>query len=445
MLTSYRLHLDLFPTTVEDKLIFRKQDQHVHSSSIVEIPDGTLLAAWFQGSGECKADDVCIMGARKADALAQWSEPFVLADTPGHPDCNPVLWVDQEKRLWLFWSAILSNEWESSLVKYRVSSDYVALDGPPRWDWQDNVHVKPTNFQSQMLGNWQMMLGSVNYLPRAIQAELSATTLSKLLRKDWELILIVSLVLTAPVGIHWWRRRRTGLGGWKRYALRATLYYTSLATIAAVGAFGYFALSAGPKLNQRLGWLTANKPVELQSGEIVLPLYSDRFLASIMAISADGGKSWEASQPIVGYGSIQPSLIERKNGDLVVLMRENGVRKRIRYSVSTDQGRQWSDVQETALPNPGSKINVIALATGEWMLAYNNLLDGRHTLSLAISRDEGNSWQPYHRLEKDAPGLASFSYPCLLETYDRQIHVTYSQNQAEGKSIKHVSLRQPTP
>ncbi|NOY40218.1 MAG: hypothetical protein GXP26_00070 [Planctomycetes bacterium] len=432
---------------VESEVIFPSQSKHVHSSSIVELPDGSLLAAWFHGSGERKADDVCVMGARKSVDAKSWSEPFVLADTPGHPDCNPVLWIDQENQLWLFWSTILSNEWESSLVKYRISTDYLSPDGPPKWHWQDTVHIKPSNFQHEMLSEWRQLLGSVSFLPRAIRAELSVTTLPKLLWKSMGLIAVVLLLLLTPAGLHWWKEKKFLLSDWKRFAFRAAVCYSLMLLMGASGALGYFALQSNSKLNQRLGWLTAHKPIQLQTGEIVLPLYSDRFVASIMAITKDGGNEWETSQPIVGYGNIQPCLIERTNGQIVALMRENGARKRIRYSVSNDQGNNWSTVQETSLPNPGSKIHVAALCNGDWALAYNDLVDGRHTMSLAISRDEGETWQPPLLLDSGAIGEASFSYPCLLETLDGRLHLTYSRHwHHEGtlhKTIRHLTLGNP--
>jgi hypothetical protein len=45
-------------------IIFPYQSEHVHGSTIVELPNGDLLSAWFQGSGERWADDVKIMGSR---------------------------------------------------------------------------------------------------------------------------------------------------------------------------------------------------------------------------------------------------------------------------------------------------------------------------------------------------------------------------------------------
>jgi len=72
--------------------IFPLVKQHVHGSTVVELPNGDLLAAWFQGSGERQADDVAIMGARlRADDEKKWSKPFVMADVLGFPDVNPIL------------------------------------------------------------------------------------------------------------------------------------------------------------------------------------------------------------------------------------------------------------------------------------------------------------------------------------------------------------------
>ena len=59
-----------------------------------------------------------------------WSEPFLLADTPGFPDCNTCLLIDPHERLWLFWPTVLANTWESCLTNFRVSSDYAGPDAP---------------------------------------------------------------------------------------------------------------------------------------------------------------------------------------------------------------------------------------------------------------------------------------------------------------------------
>ena len=56
----------------------------------------------------------------------------------------------------------------------------------------------------------------------------------------------------------------------------------------------------------RMGWFTRTHPLQLPSGRILAPMYSDGFSFGIMAISDDGGYTWTGSEPIVGAGCIQP-------------------------------------------------------------------------------------------------------------------------------------------
>src|SRR5437899_9044236 len=81
------------------ELVFPLHPQHNHAPGIVECPGGDLLVSWYRGSGERNADDVAVFGARLRRGGAAWSEPFLLADTPGFPDGNTALFIDREKRL----------------------------------------------------------------------------------------------------------------------------------------------------------------------------------------------------------------------------------------------------------------------------------------------------------------------------------------------------------
>jgi predicted neuraminidase len=130
------------PAIVRQEIIFPFQDEHTHGSSIVELPNGDLLAAWFQGSGERSSDDVRIMGARMKKGGSSWSVPFLMADTKNIPDCNPVLFLSKENKLFLFWVAVQANQWEYSILRFRTSVD-LGGDGAPVWNWQDDILLKP--------------------------------------------------------------------------------------------------------------------------------------------------------------------------------------------------------------------------------------------------------------------------------------------------------------
>ncbi len=129
------------PAITHSELIFEIQEKHTHGSNIVALPNGDLLTTWFEGRGERTADDVRIMGSRKVKGQG-WSAPFEMSDTPGIPDCNPVIFLNQEGTLFLIWIAVMANRWENSILRVRTSTDYSG-SGAPRWEWQDDILFKP--------------------------------------------------------------------------------------------------------------------------------------------------------------------------------------------------------------------------------------------------------------------------------------------------------------
>jgi predicted neuraminidase len=58
----------------------------------------------------------------------------------------------------------------------------------------------------------------------------------------------------------------------------------------------------------------------------------------------------------------------------------------------------------------------------------------RTPLCLALSEDEGRSWQEELRLEQ---GPGEYSYPAIIQTSDGRLHVTYTWRR---ERIKHVVI-----
>ena len=196
----------------------------------------------------------------------------------------------------------------------------------------------------------------------------------------------------------------------------------------------------GDKLYQRLGWQPRCKPTVLPSGRVLLPLYTDTFSISIMAISDDGGETWFAGKPLIGFGNIQPSVLRRNDGTLVAYMRENGPLKKVRVAESKDDGVTWGPVAATALPNPGSGLDAVRLANGHWILVYNDTTSGRSSLAVSVSDDEGQTWKWTRHLEKHDKG--SYHYPAVIQGRDGTIHTVYSYFVAGGKSMKHAAFNE---
>jgi predicted neuraminidase len=134
----------------EGRFILPPQDQHVHSSSIVELPGGDLFAVYYRGSGERRADDVRLEGARLARHAGAWSAPFPVADTPGFPDCNPIAFVGGRGRLSVFWPAIVDNNWESAILRYRTAPVAGWTSGAPPWNDGGVVLLRPDNLKEKL-------------------------------------------------------------------------------------------------------------------------------------------------------------------------------------------------------------------------------------------------------------------------------------------------------
>ncbi len=355
--------------------IFPLDALHNHASAITILPSGELFVCWYRGSGERTADDVQIMAARKPKGANTWSAPFVLADQPGFPDTNPVVFVDRDQRLWLMWQTIVAHRWETAISHYRISTHY-SQPGVPQWDRADVLLVKPKNI-AERAAEFGKRLQGTPYAAR-----------------------------------------------WEKVIERSKDEYFS-----------------------RMGWMTRAHPIQLASGRILVPLYSDGYSFSLVAISDDKGLTWHASEPIVGGGNIQPTFAVKKDGTIVAYMRDNGPPpKRLHVSISKDQGETWTLAEDSDIPNSGTGVEVINLKDGRWLMINNDTESGRHSLALTISDDEGKTWKWKRHIELDtrAERPGSFHYPSIVQAPDGSIHASYSvflNHLPEGqprKTIRHA-------
>jgi predicted neuraminidase len=357
----------LFETTP----IFPANSKHNHSSCVVETGDGSLLATWYAGSGERKADDVVIDGAWLKNGSTNWNPKFTMADTPGYPDCNPALFAPPDGSIWLFWPTILDHNWEGALLKFAKADHPPSCAAPIAWSTTGVLHVTPIDFAAAM--------------KEAIES-LSTSDRQKL----------------GVAGVRMEERSRE-------------------------------------ELYQRLGWMPRVRAIALPSGRWILPLYSDTFDCSLMMLSDDQGKTWSPSAPLLGFGNIQPSVVRKDDGTLVAFMRDNGPHHRIRLSHSNDEGRTWSPVTDSPFPNPGAGVEVVRLANGHWVLVYNDLPRGRHSLALSLSDDEGATWKWTRHVMKDAQSIGQYHYPSITQDRGGVIQMTYTWSRpGKGSTIQHA-------
>jgi hypothetical protein len=341
-----------------------------------------------------------------------------MADVEGFPDINPVLFVDNQSRLWLVWYTVLAYQWESSIIKYRISTDYMQKEGPPVWAWQEVLHMKLDGPAPEGIGK-------------------NDPFVSNLQRKYEEYFNHLSSIgQIAEAGSPGITREF-----WDMNIER----YMAIAKGAAFMAPGTDIDEKGEKIRtrvgyplmRRIGWQTRNKPL-LDGNRILLPLYSDGFDFSLIAISEDNGSSWHFSEPIVGAGSIQPALAFCSDSSIVAYMRDNGPPpKRLMMSKSSDGGLTWSVVTDSEIENSGTAGDMVKLKSGNWAIVTNDLEDGRYRLTVLLSDDEGKTWKYRKSIINGLPGSQTRAhYPAIIQDSEGMIHVSFTNQvpTADGKS-----------
>lgn len=179
-----------------------------------------------------------------------------------------------------------------------------------------------------------------------------------------------------------------------------------------------------------------NKPIVLSNGTWLAPASNELegVWNAFIDRSEDGGKTWTETEflkmnrdSVTGEGVIQPALWESSPGKVHMLLRSSaGV---ICRSDSEDYGKTWSPVYKTSLPNPNSGIDVTKLDNNTLVLIFNpdsKNWGSRGAISLAVSGDNGNTWDPIIELEK-GDEEDEYSYPSII-SYGDTVAVTYTWN-----------------
>lgn len=345
-----------------------------HAGTICELPNGDLLAAWYTGLHEGSPDSV-ICGSRLKSGDASWGTPEIWVNVANHAAGNPRLFIGPDQAVWL---------------------------------------IAPVNYGAWCDGGTRM------FFKRSFD-----------LGRTWTDLEILT------------RRRRI---------------------------------------------LGKNKGLSVRPNILILPVEYEGLGDVAFMRTTNAGRTWSIVDcPGGGAYLDQPSIVQLTNGDLMAYMRSwEGY---IYETHSTDFGLTWSKPVSTTLPNNNSGIDMVRLASGRLVLSYNPTALGaagnltsedvygvgvasrfahgvlskagneelqrmihkskaqgeyhpsgllswgpRTPLCLAVSDDEGKSWQNRLTLE-DAPG--EFSYPAIIQSSDKTIHVIYTHNRTK---MKHVRL-----
>jgi len=186
-----------------------------------------------------------------------------------------------------------------------------------------------------------------------------------------------------------------------------------------------------------------NKPVLLDNGELLCPSSTEGSGWKVhFECTNDNGRTWTMRGPIndgKSFNTIQPSILTHGKGKLQILCRSK--EGSVVQSWSTDNGRTWSPMSATELPNNNSGTDAVTLKDGRQLIVYNHVKTpkgkskgARTPLNVAVSED-GIHWSAALVLE-DSP-VSQYSYPSVIQTADGYVHVVYTWRR---QRIKHVKI-----
>ncbi|MGQ9732965.1 MAG: sialidase family protein [Candidatus Zipacnadales bacterium] len=170
--------------------------------------------------------------------------------------------------------------------------------------------------------------------------------------------------------------------------------------------------------------LTNGRGLQLRSGRLLLEAWEGG--DAYCVLSDDDGATWRDGgrvRPTDGQ-CWEPACIELADGRVLMLMR-TALGSQF-ASWSADGGETWSTPEPTALTCSSSPVALSRIpTTGDLLAIWNHDTDSpvkRNPLTVAISRDEGQTWGSFKNLKEAADDR--WAYPAVTWVGDRAL-VTY--------------------
>ncbi|WP_457982637.1 sialidase family protein [Bacillus paralicheniformis] len=159
-----------------------------HAANLLELDNGDLLCVWFGGTQE-GIPDISIYMSRLERGSGEWTQAEKLSDDPSRSEQNPVLFQEPDGRLWLMYTAQLSGNQDTAIVRYRTSDDRGRT-----WSKIDTLFAEAGTFIRQPLivldnGDWLLPVFYCITLPGVKwtgNRDISAVKISSDKGKTWE-------------------------------------------------------------------------------------------------------------------------------------------------------------------------------------------------------------------------------------------------------------------
>jgi predicted neuraminidase len=198
-----------------------------------------------------------------------------------------------------------------------------------------------------------------------------------------------------------------------------------------------------------LGTMVRGHPIVLSDGDYLVPIYHETG-HDTEVVAADASSlflryhpqdhTWTESSRIYSRkGNIQPAVVQISDDYLVAYCRRCGgfeptTDGYLVRSESHDGGRTWAKGVDSSFLNPNSAVDFKKLKNGHLILAYNDSMNERNPLTVAISTDNDKTYPWKRNISEQAGG--DFGYPTIVQTSDGKIHLMFTSD--ERTVINHV-------
>lgn len=182
-------------------------------------------------------------------------------------------------------------------------------------------------------------------------------------------------------------------------------------------------LRLSPMLNR--SHLVRSSTLRYADGSVAIPAYFEMGNSFGEIVRLDKvGQVADKRRITQGRFAIQPEIVVSGPKSAVALLRNfDKESDRLVASWTEDGGQTWSAPKLLDLPNPNAPVAAIRLSGGRILMAFNDDPVHGRTLALAISSDEGLTWQRVAVLES---GDGNVRYPDFARLPDGSILLAYS-------------------
>ncbi len=284
---------DYLPLFASEEINPDSPEAKAHSATLVEMRDGTLLAAWYAGSGEGAPDVTIQMSGRGSDGT--WSPPRMIFNRATVSALmrrhvlslgNPVLLPDEDGRVGLLFVGISAGKWSGSSMNLSWS-----YDNGRTWSVPEKLTLNP--------------LANLSALPRNPPSLLAGG--------GWAVPVYEEFIGRFPEML-WLRPHETArTAAVSRMDDGMSVFQPSVAPLSARRALALYREGGG-------------------AGH------------AFLARSADGGRTWspreETALPNVDSGIC---VLRLPDGRLLCALNDSADRRRenLRLALSDDDGRSW--------------------------------------------------------------------------------------------------------